>query len=56
MIVLDASVVIAHLSPHDPHHAGATAIIRRDGGHGLPLHAITLAELLVGGVRVGRGR
>lgn len=56
MIVLDANVVIAHLSPHDPQHTGATQILRRAGGRGLLLHAITLAEVLVGGVRVGRGR
>ena len=55
MIALDASVLIAHLSPVDSHHAQATAILL-DATPGLTLvHTLTMAEVLVGGVRVGRG-
>lgn len=55
MIVLDASVLIAHLDPADAHHEAATEILLR-GEPGLMLvHTLTLAEVLVGGVRVGRG-
>ena len=55
MIVLDASVLIAHLSPHDAHRASATAVLRDAAPGELLVHSLTLAEVLVGGVRVGRG-
>jgi predicted nucleic acid-binding protein len=55
VITLDASVLIAHLNPADPHHAAATDVLL-DGTPGeLLVHTITLAEVLVGGARVGRG-
>lgn len=55
MIALDANVLIAHLNPTDPHHRTATAILL-DGKPGQMLvHTITMAEVLVGGVRIGRG-
>ncbi len=55
MIALDASVLIAHLNPVDLHHKAATAILV-DGTPGQMLvHTLTLAEVLVGGVRIGQG-
>ncbi|MGH3274531.1 MAG: type II toxin-antitoxin system VapC family toxin [Streptosporangiaceae bacterium] len=54
MITLDASVVIAHLHPRDPHHQAATAYLRGSAGDGFLIHALNLAEVLVGGVRAGR--
>lgn len=56
MITLDASVVIAHLSPGDPHHRVATRLLRASAGEGFLMHALNLAEVLVGGVGVGRGQ
>lgn len=55
MIVLDTSVLIAHLNPADPHHAEATVILLDATPGATLVHSITLAEVLVGGVRVGRG-
>ena len=55
MIAVDASVLIAHLNPADPHHQAATAIMLAGRPGQLLVHTITLAEVLVGGVRVGRG-
>ncbi len=45
MIVLDASVVIAHLSTRDPHHARSFGLL--DTEDELALHPVTLAETLV---------
>lgn len=56
MITLDASVVIAHLYPHDLHHRAATAYLRASAGEGFIIHSLNLAEVLVGGVKVGRGQ
>lgn len=55
MMALDASVVIAHLSPHDVHHDEATDVLLGAPAGSMLLHALTLAEVLVGAVRVGRG-
>lgn len=55
MITLDASVVIAHLSPDDPHHAAASGFFRAAAAENLLIHSLNLAEVLVGGVRAGRG-
>jgi len=55
MIALDASVLIAHLNPTDLHHQAATAILLAGTPGQMLVHTITLAEVLVGGVRVGRG-
>ncbi len=55
MIALDASVLIAHLNPADLHHRAATAILLAGTPGQMLVHTITLAEVLVGGVRVGRG-
>jgi predicted nucleic acid-binding protein len=55
MIALDASVLIAHLSPNDAHHAVATDLLLNASPGSMLVHPVTLAEMLVGGVRVGRG-
>ncbi len=55
MIVLDASVVIAFLSPSDPHHARAAQLLEEHYAAGFRMHQITLAEVLVGAVQTGRG-
>lgn len=55
MIALDASVLIAHLNPADSHHQAATEILLSGSPGQMLVHAITLAEVLVGGVRIGRG-
>lgn len=56
MIVLDASVLIGHLAPQDARHAAATGILLNAAPGSMLVHPLTLAEVLVGGVRVGRGR
>jgi predicted nucleic acid-binding protein len=54
VIALDASVLIAHLNPNNPHHRAATAILVTGiPGHML-VHTLTLAEVLVGGVRISQ--
>lgn len=55
MIVLDASVLTAHLNPNDVHHSAATQILLEATSGTLLVHSITLAEVLVGGARIGRG-
>ncbi len=55
MIVVDASVLIGHLSARDDHHAAATDLLLATAQEVLVVHPITLAEVLVGGARVGRG-
>jgi predicted nucleic acid-binding protein len=55
VIAVDASVLIAHLDPTDTHHEAATSLLRRAPPGALLVHGLTLAEILVGGVRVGRG-
>ncbi len=52
---MDASVLIAHLDPSDPHHEAATAILLSGTPGEMLVHTITLAEVLVGGVRIGHG-
>ena len=54
MIVLDASVLIAHLDGGDPHHSGARDLLKAAGEETLGASAITLAETLVSPARVGR--
>ncbi len=55
MIALDASVLVAHLYPHDAHHDAATSILLGAADEPLLVHTITMAEVLVGGVRIGKG-
>ena len=56
MIVLDASVLVAHFARQDSHHKDATRLLTQLAGQGLVIHAVNLAEVLVGGVRQGRGQ
>lgn len=56
MITLDASLVIAHLNRRDPHHQTATAYLHDHADEPLLIHSLTLAEVLVGGVKAGRGQ
>lgn len=55
MIALDATVLIAHPNPTGTHHAAATKILLDALPVPCAMHTITLAEVLVGGVRVVRG-
>lgn len=55
MIVLDASVLVAHFSQQDAHHVASVQLLRAAAGEALIAHPLTLAEVLVGGVRVSRG-
>lgn len=54
MIVLDASVVIAHFAPSDSHHEAVTEMLRRTASEALSIHALTLSEVLVHAARQGR--
>jgi len=54
VIVLDASVLIAHLNPAEPHHQAATALLLAGTPGQMLVHSLTLAEVLVGGVRIGQ--
>jgi predicted nucleic acid-binding protein len=56
VIALDASVLIGHLTPHDAHHDAATGILLNAAPGSMLVHPLTLAEVLVGAVRVGRGQ
>ncbi len=56
MITLDVSVVIAHLYPHDPHHEAASDYLRGAAAEDMVIHSLNLAEVLVGGVKAGRGQ
>lgn len=56
MITLDASLVIAHLSPDDPHHTAASEYLRGEAPGDFVMHSLNLAEVLVGGIRAGRGQ
>jgi predicted nucleic acid-binding protein len=55
VIALDASVLVAHLYPFDAHHEAATGILLDAGDEPLLVHALTMAEVLVGGVKIGKG-
>lgn len=50
-MILDASVLIAHVSPDDIHHERATMALRALEGLDLHVSPVTLAEVLVGAVR-----
>lgn len=56
MIVLDASVLIAHFDATDSHHdrAGELLLLAADQDRPLGASPITLAEVLVGPARAGR--
>jgi predicted nucleic acid-binding protein len=55
VIALDASLLIAHLSPRDAHHAAATTLLRNSAVEPMLAHPLTLAEVLVGAARIGQG-
>ena len=54
MIVLDASVLIAHLDERDALHARAEQALERATSQPLGCSSITLAEVLVGPARHGQ--
>lgn len=54
MIVVDASVLIAHLDARDTHNQKAAALLEAAVAEPLGASAITIAEVLVGPVRAGR--
>lgn len=54
MIVLDASVLIAHLDAQDLHHERATRLIKDAADDRLGISPLTLAEVLVGPARLHR--
>jgi predicted nucleic acid-binding protein len=54
VIVLDASVLIAHLDEHDAHHERAKRLLAETDGEPLGASAISLAETLVAPARAGR--
>lgn len=55
MIVLDADIIIAFVNPSDRHHQHAAELLEEHASHGFQMHQLTLAEVLVGAVRTGRG-
>ena len=55
MIILDASVLIAHLENRDSHHDRATDVLLANSDDEFGSSTVTLAEVLVGAIRVGRG-
>jgi predicted nucleic acid-binding protein len=54
VIVLDASVLIAHLDATDLHHERASALLNDAADEALAASPITLAEVLVGPARAGK--
>jgi predicted nucleic acid-binding protein len=54
VIVLDASVLIAHLDGQDPHHAKAREMLEENAMTPLGASEISLAETLVSPARAGR--
>jgi predicted nucleic acid-binding protein len=54
VIVLDASVLIAHLDGSDRHHTRARGLLEANSGEPLGASSITLAETLVSPARAGR--
>jgi predicted nucleic acid-binding protein len=54
VIVLDASVLIAHLDERDAHHDRASRLLADSGAEPLGASTITLAETLVAPTRAGR--
>jgi predicted nucleic acid-binding protein len=56
VIVLDASVLIAHLDGDDAHHEKAKRLLSESEGEALAASTITLAETLVLGAKTGQLR
>jgi predicted nucleic acid-binding protein len=55
VIVLDASVLIAHLSPGDVHRHRATDVLLRHADRPFTASVVTMAEVLTGPERSGQG-
>lgn len=53
-VVLDASLLIAHLSPHDRHHRAATAFLAEHAGTQHWISTLNRAEVLTGYARKDR--
>jgi predicted nucleic acid-binding protein len=53
MIVLDASVLVAHFNPDDANHARARTALLGAADQPLAASSLTLAEVLVGPARAG---
>ena len=54
MIVVDASVLIAHLEPADRHHERATRLLLAHQADEFAASVISLAEIYVGAARANR--
>jgi predicted nucleic acid-binding protein len=54
VIVLDASVLIAHFESTDAHHQRATQLLVDAADESLGASPLTLAEVLVGPARIGK--
>jgi predicted nucleic acid-binding protein len=54
VIVVDASVLVAHLDTHDAHHDAATRLLLDAAGLEFGASPITVAEVLVGPARMDR--
>ena len=54
MIVVDASVLVAHLDENDAHHDAATRLLLDAADVELGASPITVAEILVGPARIDR--
>jgi predicted nucleic acid-binding protein len=54
VIVIDASVLIAHLDADDAHHTRAEVLLESAGSSPLAASQLTLAEVLVGPTRAGK--
>jgi predicted nucleic acid-binding protein len=54
VIVLDASVLIAHFNARDAHHDAAGELLEGSIGEPLGASTITLAEVLAGPAAIGR--
>ncbi len=54
MIVVDASVLLAHLNSNDAYHSRARAALIGAAEHPLAASSLTLAEVLAGPARAGK--
>jgi predicted nucleic acid-binding protein len=54
VIVVDASVLIAHLDARDAHHERAERVLGTAAGQDFIASPVTIAEVLTGPARVGR--
>jgi len=55
VIVLDASVLIAHVDSTDAHHDAARRVLHSAAGQDLAASVLTVAEVMVGPARDRRG-